>query len=278
MGMVIKPSRGVIKALERLATQHPVSFGLLISLMVLASYIATGILAEVVANDRAGYELTEAMGRVAASMFFLSILYRFGWLESSGVTRWGALYAWGITLIVLAYDLSTTTYALFGSVTMSGISDPTVSVAVATNALATGLIEEIPFRGIILYAFVRLWGDSRRGVVKGVLYSSLLFGGIHIIHILLGRPVPQAILVAISTCLSGITYAAFVLRWKTIWTVVVLHGVVNAVVAMMVLETPGFTETVPALGLAILLQLPVVVYGAYLVYRVPSQPVIPDAS
>jgi len=114
-------------------------------------------------------------------------------------------------------------------------------------------------------------------VVKGVLCSSLLFGGIHIIHILLGRPVPQAILVVISTFLSGIFYAAFVLRWKTIWTVVMLHGVTNAVVAMRILETPGFTETVPALGLAILLQLPVVVYGAYLVYRVPSQPVIPDA-
>jgi hypothetical protein len=59
--------------------------------------------------------------------------------------------------------------------------------------------------------------------------------------------------------------------------VVVLHGVTNAVVALRVLETPGFTETVPALGLAVVLQLPLVVYGAYLIYRAPSQPVIPDA-
>jgi len=32
------------------------------------------------------------------------------------------------------------------------------------------------------------------------------------------------------------------------------------------------------LGLAIVFQLPLVLYGAYLLYRVPSQPVIPDAA
>jgi hypothetical protein len=261
-----------VKALERLATHRPVLFGLLISLMVLVSYTVTAVLAAVVTNDRAGYELVEAMGRAFASLFFLYVLWRLGWLEPSGVTRWGAISAWAITLIVLAYDLVTTTYALFGSVDLSGISDPALSTSVATNALMTGLIEEIPFRGMILYAFLRLWGDSRQGVIKGVLYSSLLFGGLHVIHILLGRPVPQAILVVISTFLSGILYAAFLLRWRTIWPVVVLHGVGNAVVALMAIETPGFTETVPALALTILLQLPLVVYGAYLIYGVPLQP------
>jgi membrane protease YdiL (CAAX protease family) len=139
---------------------------------------------------------------------------------------------------------------------------------VAVNALLTGPLEEIPFRGLVLSAFLRLWGDSRRGTIKAVLYSSLIFGGMHIIHVLLGRPVPQAMLVVVSTFLSGIVYAAFVLRWKTLWTVVALHGVSNAVVAMRALETPGFAETVPGLGRMIALQLPLVAYGVYLIYRV----------
>jgi hypothetical protein len=259
-----------MKELERLASQHPASFGLLISLLVLVSYVATAILAGLVADDRVGYESAEAIGRTAASLFFVYVLWRLGWLESSGVTRWGTLYTWGILLLILAYDLVTTTHALFGSVAMVGISDRVLSASVAANALTTGGLEEIPFRGILLYAFVRLWGDSRRGLIKAVLYTSLLFGGIHIIHILLGRPLPQAMLVAISASLSGILYAAFVLRWKTIWTVVVLHGVSNAVVAVMALETPGFAETVPALGLMLVFQLPLVVYGAYLIYRLPQ--------
>jgi len=51
----------------------------------------------------------------------------------------------------------------------------------------------------------------------------------------------------------------------------------NAVVAMRVLETPGFAETVPALALMIVLQLPLAIYGATLIYRVSPQPVASDA-
>jgi hypothetical protein len=260
-----------MQELKRLATLHPVSFALLVSLMVLLAYMAAAIPAQTVADNRAAYELVEAVGRAAASLFFLYVLWKFGWLGCAGVTTRGALSAWVITLLVLAYGLITSTYALFGSVAVRDISDSVLSGAVAANAMMTGVIEEIPFRGIILYAFVQAWGHSKRGVVKGILYSSLLFGGIHVIHVLLGRPLPQAILVSAGATLSGIFYAAFVLRRKTIWTVVVIHGVVNAVVALRVLETPGFAELVPALGLATLLHLPLVVYGAYLMFRLPPQ-------
>lgn len=267
-----------MKSLKRLATGHPISFGLVVSLMVLLCYIAAAVVGEMVADDRAGYELAEAIGRAAVSLLFLYMLRRFGWLESSGVTRKGSHHAWVIVLVVLVYDLVTTAHALFGSMGMSGVSDPVLTAAVATNALTTGLLEEIPFRGLILYACFLTWGDSGRGVIKGVLYSSLLFGGSHLIHILLGRPIPQAILVAAATFLSGIFHAGFVLRWKTIWTVVVLHGVANAVVAMRVLENPGFVETVPALGLMIVLQLPLAVYGATLICRVRPQLPVPDTA
>lgn len=81
---------------------------------------------------------------------------------------------------------------------------------------------------------------------------------------------------AVSASLSGILYAAFVLRWQTIWTVVVLHGVSNAAIALRVLETPGFAETVPGLGLVILLHLPLAIMGVALVYRVPLRPAGPE--
>jgi membrane protease YdiL (CAAX protease family) len=265
-------------ALERLAAHRPLSFSLLIALLVLVSYVATGILANVVTEGRAGYERVEAVGRVAASLFFLYLLWRLGWLAPSRVTVWGSLSAWAVALVVLAYDLVTTTYALFGSVSMPGLSDPVLSASAAANALATGLIEEIPFRGLILYALLRHWGNTRRGTIVAVLYSSLLFGGIHVVHILFGRPVPQAILVAVSATLTGIVYAALVLRLRTIWTAVALHGVTNAVVTMRALEMPGYAEPVSGLGLLIAFQLPLVAYGAYLIYKIPSRPVTPDAA
>jgi len=218
-----------------------------------------------------------AIGRLAASLFFLYVLWRFGWLESSGVTRLGTLSAWLITLGIFAYEIFTHLYLLFGEIAFE-VSDPNVSVSVTLNNISTGFIEEIPFRGIVLYAFIRLWGDSRRGIIKSVLYSSVIFGGAHLIHIALGRPLSQAILVVISTFIAGIYYAAIVLRWKTIWTVVLLHGLLNALVELRVLETQGFTLTISSLSLIILFQLPVAVYGIYLIFWIPLRPIIPHAS
>jgi len=269
-------------ALKRLAARRPVLFGLAVSLVVLVLYTLTSILASVVAESRSGYEQVEAAGRLVASLFFLYVLRRFGWLKDAGVSKWETLGAWAVALIVLVYDLVTTCFTLFGSATLFGsvalpsFADPVGSASVAVNALLTGPLEEIPFRGLVLYACLQRWGESKRGVLKAVLLSSLLFGGMHIIHVLLGRPVPQAILVVVSAFLSGIVYAAFVLRWKTLWTAVVLHGVTNAVVAMQVLETPGFAETVSGLSLMIALQLPLVAYGVYLIHRVLSQVVFGD--
>ena len=263
--------------LKRFATNNPVWFSLFIALLIWIFYIAAGVLAEIIAQDRAVHELISALGRLVASLFFLFVLWRFGWLESSGVTRLGTLSAWLIALVIFAYETVTHLYLFFGKIAFE-VSDPIVSTSVTLNTISTGLIEEIPFRGIVLYAFIRLWGDSRRGIIKSVLYSSVIFGGTHLIHIALGRPLPQAILVVISTFLAGIYYAAIVLRWKTIWTVVLLHGLLNALIELRILETQGFTLTILSLSLIILLHLPVVAYGIYLIFQVPLRPVFPNTS
>jgi membrane protease YdiL (CAAX protease family) len=262
-----------MKTLKQLATHHPVVFSLLITLIVLIFYIAAAVLAEIVAQDDASYFLMEALGRIGASTFFLYILWRFGWLKAAGVAHLGTFRAWTVMLIILAYETVFTVYFFFGDFALN-ISDPKLSVSVGLNSMSTGLIEELPFRGIILYTFVRLWGDSRSGLFKGVLYSSLLFGGSHLIHILFGRPLPQATLVAISTFLSGIYLAALVLHWKSIWTAVLFHGLSNTIIAIKVIETPGFTETIPALSLFTVIQLPVVVYGLFLIFRQQLQPAV----
>lgn len=262
-----------MKALKRFATHHPVVFSLLITLIVLIFYIAAGVLAEILAQDEVSYQLTEAFGRLATSTFFLYILWRFGWLKPAGITNFGSFRAWAVMLMILVYETIFTVYFFFGDFALN-ISDPKLSVSVGLNSMSTGFIEELPFRGIILYTFVRLWGDSRHGLLKGVLYSSLLFGCSHLIHILFGRPLPQATLVAVSTFLSGIYLAALVLHWRSIWTAVAFHGLSNTIIAFKVIETPGFTETVPALSLFILVQLPVVVYGLFLIYRQQRQPAV----
>ncbi len=267
-----------MKKFKGFARDHPILFSLVITLMVLLFYIAAAILAEAQSLDRAGYEITEAIGRLAAALFFLFVLWRFGWLEASGVTRSGTLSAWLITLLITGFEIATHMLPAFGSLELE-IPDPGLSISVAINAMATGFIEEIPYRGIVLYAFIRTWGNSKAGIAMSVVCSSLIFGASHLIHILLGRPVAQAIFVAVSASLAGIYYAAFVLRWKTIWTVVVFHGLLNAVASMKAIETPDFMEAATsAWGWILGLQLPVVVYGIYLIYRISPRSPDPETA
>lgn len=266
-----------MRGFKRLATNNPILFGVLITLLVLVFYVAAGIFAEILAQDRAGHDFAEAIGRLFASFLFLYLLWRFGWLDGSGVTRPGTLGAWLVTLLIIVYEIIAYQFPFFGDLAFR-ISDPSVSISVGLNALVAGLIEELPFRGIILYSFLRLQEDTRKGIVRSVLISAVFFSGSHFIHIASGKPFSMVAMKMVMTFLSSIYYAALVLRWRTIWTVVLLHGVLNAFMSIRAIEAPGFTETATALGMISLLQAPLVVFGAYLISKVPLRQVVPNAS
>jgi hypothetical protein len=246
-----------------------VLFGVLVTLAVLVLYIVAGVLAAVTSQDEVGRILTEAMGRLAASGLFLYLLWHLGWLDGSGTASRGTVAAWLVVLLLIAYETIAYQFAFFGGLSAE-ISNPGMSLSVGVNALATGPIEEIPFRGIILYAFLRLWGDS-------VLYSAVIFSCSHLIHLALGRPLDMVAMKLVMTFLSGIYFAALVLRWKTIWTVVLFHGVLNAVLSIRAIEVVGFTETATALGTIIPLQVPLVALGIYWIARAPLRQVVPVA-
>jgi len=169
-------------------------------------------------------------------------------------------------------------YAFFRGFS-SEISDPALAgVVVLNNMAGGGLFEETVYRGVILYALVRLWGSSRRGILKSALISALLFAGAHIIRILVAKPVVMTLLQVAETVVSGFYLAAFVLHVGSIWPAVLVHGLGNAIANVIVLGIPAFEETVSAWLLLILLDLPVVIFAAYLLYSLSPRPVVPDAA
>ena len=265
-----------MKHLKRLATARPVVFALLITCSVWVFYIAAAILAEMLASDPVSHQLVQAAGRVCAAFFFLWLLGRFGWQEAAGVTRAGAWVAWLVALLILAYELLVFQLPFFDDMAFK-VSYPGLSLSVGLNALVTGLIEELPFRGIILYTFLRLWGDTRQGIIRSFLVSALFFSSSHLIHVVFGHPFGAVAMKVVMTFLSSVYYTALVLRWRSIWTVVLMHGVQNAYLSMRAVEVPGFSETAGALGVIALLQLPLVAFGAYLIFKSPPRPVVPQA-
>jgi len=262
---------------KRVATNHPVLFGVFITLSVLVLYIVAGVFAAAVTRDGVSRNLVEAVGRLGASGLFVYLLWGFGWLDGSGVDSRGTAAAWLVTLLLIAYETIAFQFAFFGDLAVT-MSNPGLSLSVGLNALATGPLEEIPFRAVILYAFLRLWGDTKKGIVRSVLYSAAIFSLSHLIHLALGRPADMVAMKLVMTFLSGIYFAALVLRWRSIWTVVLFHGVLNAVLSVRAIEVGGFTETATMLGTVIPFQLPLVALGIYWIARSPLRDAGPAPS
>ena len=147
---------------------------------------------------------------------------------------------------------------------------------VALSQLTIGMVEETVYRGLVLYTFVRLWANTRWGLVASVLLSALFFGASHMVWVAFGKPVLQSTLLSLSAFESGVFYGAIVLASGSIWPAVILHGLVNAAVNVNLIGFPNYQETGKPGIRMVLLELPVVLFAIYLLYQIPSSPVIPD--
>jgi hypothetical protein len=263
----------MIDRFQKFARERPGWFSLLITVMVLMVYFVAAIVAALSSTNATEDNLIQAFGRGFGAIAFAIIIFQFGWQRACGLNHPGSLLPWLGGLGLLGYEIVTHVLPLAGDVNFgNGISAE--AVAVALNALATGPLEEISFRGLVLIAFVQHWAFAKRGIAKGVIAGSFFFGASHLIHLLLGRPFPQAITIALNASLAGIYYAAIVLRWKTIWPAVALHGLLNALVAIVAFYTPGFQEPANELFLGTLLQIPVVILAFFVIWRIKPEEVV----
>ena len=125
-----------------------------------------------------------------------------------------------------------------------------------------------------MYAMIGRWGNTKRGIIKSVLLSSAIFGGLHMIWIATGKPALPTLLQSLGAFLGGIAYGAVVLYGRSIWPAVLWHALLNAAVNVQVIGDASYAET-PSMGvLYVLFNLPVVVYGLILLHKVPPQPVV----
>lgn len=94
------------------------------------------------------------------------------------------------------------------------------------NMFMVGVGEEVLIRGLILNNMVQKWGSTRSGILKAVLLSSIIFGLFHLDNIFVIPPL--TILVQIINATSaGILFAAVYIRSKNIWSVIIIHALVD---------------------------------------------------
>ena len=267
-----------MERIKRYAARHPVTIVLLalVCWLITASVFVflSGLALSVNYIDL----LPQALGATIATLLFILLAGILGWLRAAGIARLGNWQVWLVALastiyLVLAYQLG-----FFGQI-MLDLSQFRYSSQAQTlllRQLQVAFVEETLFRGILLYALVRVWGGSRRGLFASALLSGLFFGILHLLQAFAGSTPVEAGLTVINSFLSGFWWAALVLVWGSVWPVVIIHAFTNLAVVLPGIQSAPIDPLWWAYIRIILLELPLVAYGIWLIRRMPLRNVVPE--
>lgn len=87
-----------------------------------------------------------------------------------------------------------------------------------------GFFEEILFRGAIQGMIMRRWGKNPRGIFLSVLVANLIFGGAHLLNLVMGRATAMyAVGQFLFAFFFGIFFSALYLRTGSLWPGIGLH-------------------------------------------------------
>jgi membrane protease YdiL (CAAX protease family) len=262
--------------IKRMAAESPLAFGFAVSFIFILLVIVPAIVVSAQwPGDTTGWYVGSTVARLAAIFILLIALSLLGWLGSAGLTRLGSRQAWAISLVALAFAIPTTAYAMTGNLDFT-FSDPVVAGAATVFVMSHAFLEETAFRGLALHALYRAWGDTNEGLVKGVLLSSLLFGGYHLVYII-GEPPAVVLLRVVAGFALGIFCAALLIRGNSIYPAAFAHGALN--LAAYLNLTANDAEGTPAGWLMVtLLLVPLALVGLRILRGVRQRPMVLDTA
>lgn len=227
-------------AIRSFATKQPGLFVVCTSIAWFMLAVVFMVFASSALRKPYGDATASNFSRLVVSICTLWLVWRLGWLEASGITRLGTWPIWLLAVAGLIYFTCASLYAYYGKVAFdfsSLVRLPDSRTIVMTN-FAAALSEEIIFRGLVLYSLSRVWGNTRVGLVGSVLFAALLFAILHLTQVFTNEISPSsALLLTLETFIISAWWGALVLVGGSIWPAVLLHFVVNAVVAVQGIQT-----------------------------------------
>jgi membrane protease YdiL (CAAX protease family) len=270
-----------MKKISRFADRRPLLFVLLALLawLVLGAFIMGGIvflLKAPISNP-----FVQLASTVGATGVLLWLAFRLGWIRRIGITHAGTLRTWAVTLVLVLYVILTGFYTYFGDITfrVGSLVDTPEARSLLFRMPLVGFVEETVFRGILLYALVRVWGKTKRGLVAAVLVQAALFGALHVTQVVAGTTLAAALANALGCFVFGIWLGALVLSVRSLWPAIVLHTASNAFILIKGLSSPWVDPISLAYLRGALLDLPLVLLGLWIILKVrhtrAAAPVVP---
>ena len=253
---------------KKFSIRRPFLFGVvLIFMYVIFVYLTYPINFLFPEND-IGQLYSNAAIKLTISLLFLAILWRFNWTQSSGLTRLGNVKVWLVTAIILVYHLLVNLHFMTGDLAIV-FPDSPLALANLIYYFPASLMEEAMFRGLTLLAMFLAWGSTPKGLVKAALLSSLLFGLIHLFNIV-ELPIEVVFLEVLVAAMLGFLWAAITLATRSLWPAIILHWLTNAAVNLKLLGINNFQETFSMHLARAFFFIPLVVFGAYLIWKLPE--------
>lgn len=216
-------------------------FVFIVTIAWLMSLLAFTAIASIAFQKPYGDATTGTAGRLAVTACVLLLACRLGWLEASGVARLGRWQVWLFALAGMIYFAGAGLYSFYGRVApdLSSLIHLSASRSAVLTQFIVGLSEEILFRGLVLFALIRVWGKTARGMIGSVVLTSLLFAVLHLTQVFSqGTSLAPALLLTLQACIISIWWGALVVWGGSIWPAVALHFASNAVVTVQGLTIP----------------------------------------
>lgn len=257
-----------MKTVLRFSERRPLIFVLILLLawMILVSIVA--ILVGFLFDKPIVDPLPQSVGALVATLFLLLGVYRIGWISQIGVTSFGSPFAWIATLVLFLYIIPAGFYAFFGesSFQVSSLLDQE-AWPILLRGLRAGLVEEVVFRGVILYSLVRIWGKKNRGIVMALMVQAVLFALPHAFQVLAGVTPTSALSNVLATFIFGLWTGILVVAVGSLWPTIFLHAVSNSLTLIKGLSSTWIAPYHLGYLRGALVELPLVLIGLWVVLK-----------
>lgn len=256
--------------ISNFSKRHPVGFVIVLTVTWIGLFMVFMIASSFIFHKPYGDAFTVSIARLGVTACVLILTWRLRWLKGSGIGRVGTWQAWLLALGSLVYIACVSLYAFYGKVAFDFsnlLRVPDARQVILIHLLAA-LSEELLFRALVLYALIRVWGHSRRGITGSVLLASGLFALVHFTQVFTyGTSIPSALILVLQTFVISVWWGALVLLGGSIWPVVLLHFVGNAIVAVQGLTTPIIEPGILAFSRLLWFSLPFGVIAAIILAK-----------
>ena len=143
---------------------------------------------------------------------------------------------------------------------------------VVANVALVGLSEEFMFRGVLFRAL-----RSRLRAWPAILFTSVLFGGIHVFNVFITGELFSAAMQAVAATLSGFIFMALLLRTGSLWVPIVYHALFDLGTFLAGANSAAHAQEPEPAALAkvvvpLLLVLPNFLCALYLLRKIPNDP------